>query len=166
MNRSNNCNISRITSYNVCYTKLLRIIEGITFREEADEQTGYREKVVIETRDKTKSPAIKILSKTGDSQRSYNIPVGAHISVENGDAIKAGSILVKIPRAVGKAGDITGGLPRVTELFEARVITSYSIHYTKLYDNCCWTFKLGIDTPTCRGSKNACNFSSNSSRYG
>ncbi|PKP19093.1 MAG: DNA-directed RNA polymerase subunit beta' [Bacteroidetes bacterium HGW-Bacteroidetes-21] len=96
------------------------VIEGITYREEADEQTGYREKVVIETRDKTKTPTIKIVGTSGDTLKSYSIPVGAHISVENGEKIKSGSILVKIPRAIGKAGDITGGLPRVTELFEAR----------------------------------------------
>ncbi|MCG8700194.1 MAG: DNA-directed RNA polymerase subunit beta', partial [Bacteroidales bacterium] len=96
------------------------IIEGITYKEESDEQTGFREKVIIETRDKTKNPLIKILSVDGDVLKSYNIPVGAHISVEEGSPIKGGDILVKIPRAVGKSGDITGGLPRVTELFEAR----------------------------------------------
>jgi DNA-directed RNA polymerase subunit beta' len=94
--------------------------EGITFREESDEQTGYREKVIIESRDKTKNPGIKIVSEAGEDYKSYNLPVGAHIVVENDNPVKAGDILVKIPRAVGKAGDITGGLPRVTELFEAR----------------------------------------------
>ncbi|WP_320052356.1 DNA-directed RNA polymerase subunit beta' [uncultured Acetobacteroides sp.] len=94
--------------------------EGITYREESDEQTGYREKVITESRDKTKNPGIKIVSDAGEEYKSYNLPVGAHIVVENDNPVKAGDILVKIPRAVGKAGDITGGLPRVTELFEAR----------------------------------------------
>jgi DNA-directed RNA polymerase subunit beta' len=96
------------------------LIDGITFRDESDEQTGYREKVIIDTRDKTKNPMIKINSSAGDSHKSYNLPVGAHIVVNEGDIVSAGDILVKIPRAVGKTGDITGGLPRVTELFEAR----------------------------------------------
>jgi len=96
------------------------IIEGLTFREESDEQTGYREKVITESRDKTKNPVIKVLSPTGEEIRSYNLPVGSHIMVDEGSKVKSGEILVKIPRAVGKSGDITGGLPRVTELFEAR----------------------------------------------
>ncbi|HEX2935781.1 MAG TPA: DNA-directed RNA polymerase subunit beta', partial [Bacteroidales bacterium] len=96
------------------------LIDGVTFRDESDEQTGYREKVIIETRDKTKNPMVKIVSASGDTLKSYNLPVGAHIIVNEGDKVNAGDILVKIPRAVGKAGDITGGLPRVTELFEAR----------------------------------------------
>ena len=97
------------------------IEEGITFREESDEQTGYKEKVIIESRDKTKNPGIKIISdKSKDVIKFYNVPVGAHIIVNKGDKIKAGETLVKIPRATGKSGDITGGLPRVTELFEAR----------------------------------------------
>ncbi|MBQ4280228.1 MAG: DNA-directed RNA polymerase subunit beta', partial [Rikenellaceae bacterium] len=96
------------------------IIENVTYREEFDEQTGLREKVVIESRDKTKNPVIRILNKAGEEQRQYNLPVGAHIVVKEDARIKAGDILIKIPRAVGKAGDITGGLPRVTELFEAR----------------------------------------------
>ncbi len=96
------------------------MIEGSTYREESDEQTGFKEKVIIETRDKTKNPVIKIIGKDGMILKSYNIPVGAHVSLKPGDKIKTGSILVKIPRAVGKSGDITGGLPRVTELFEAR----------------------------------------------
>jgi DNA-directed RNA polymerase subunit beta' len=94
------------------------IIEGITFREESDEQTGHREKVIIETKDKTKNPAIVVVGK--DNEKGYNIPVGAHLAVEKGEKIKAGQILVKIPRNIGKSRDITGGLPRVTELFEAR----------------------------------------------
>ena len=96
------------------------LIENITFREESDEQTGYNEKVIIETRDKTRNPAIKILDENGVVIRNYNLPVGGHLSVSNNDKVKAGQVLVKIPRAAGKAGDITGGLPRVTELFEAR----------------------------------------------
>ncbi|MBL7848345.1 MAG: DNA-directed RNA polymerase subunit beta' [Cyclobacteriaceae bacterium] len=94
------------------------IIEGITFKEESDEQTGHREKVITETRDKTKNPAIVVKGKT--ETKAYNIPVGAHLAVDEKDQIKAGTVLVKIPRAVGKSRDITGGLPRVTELFEAR----------------------------------------------
>ena len=96
------------------------LIDGITFREESDEQTGYKEKVIIETRDKTKNPSLRVLDEKGEVIRSYNLPVGGHISVDEGETITAGQVLVKIPRASGKAGDITGGLPRVTELFEAR----------------------------------------------
>ncbi len=96
------------------------VLEGITFKEESDEQTGFREKVIIETKDKTKNPVIKVVSEDGDLLKSYNLPVNAHISVHEGDKVRTGEILVKIPRAVGKLGDITGGLPRVTELFEAR----------------------------------------------
>ncbi|HOZ82692.1 MAG TPA: DNA-directed RNA polymerase subunit beta' [Bacteroidia bacterium] len=94
--------------------------EGVTFREESDEQTGYKEKVVIDSRDKTKNPVIKILNDKKEVVKAYNIPVGAHIVVNEGQKIKAGNVLVKIVRASGKTGDITGGLPRVTELFEAR----------------------------------------------
>ncbi|MCX6260357.1 MAG: DNA-directed RNA polymerase subunit beta', partial [Bacteroidia bacterium] len=96
------------------------LIEGITFREESDEQTGFKEKVIIESRDKTKNPAIKIMGPKGEELRLYNLPVGAHLVVETGKIVEAGDVLSKIPRAVGKSGDITGGLPRVTELFEAR----------------------------------------------
>ncbi|MGM1428983.1 DNA-directed RNA polymerase subunit beta' [Sphingobacterium lactis] len=96
------------------------IIEGVTFREESDEQTGHKEKVIIETRDKTKNPLIKVLDNKGEIIRSYNIPVGAHVSVSDGQKVKEGAVLVKIPRSTGKTRDITGGLPRVTELFEAR----------------------------------------------
>jgi len=96
------------------------IIEGVTFREESDEQTGHRDKVIIDTRDKTKNPAIKILDSKGAVIRTYNIPVGAHVSVNDGATVKEGVILAKIPRSTGKTRDITGGLPRVTELFEAR----------------------------------------------
>jgi DNA-directed RNA polymerase subunit beta' len=96
------------------------VVEGVTYRVESDETTGYHEKVVIETRTKTRNPAIKILSASNELLRIYDIPVGAHIMVSDGKKIKAGDMLVKIPRAIGKSGDITGGLPRVTELFEAR----------------------------------------------
>jgi DNA-directed RNA polymerase subunit beta' len=96
------------------------IIEGITFREEADEQTGHKEKVITDTRDKTKIPTIRILDKKGEELRHYNLPVGAHIFVDEGDSVRTGQVLVKIPRILGKVRDITGGLPRVTELFEAR----------------------------------------------
>ncbi|GET26384.1 DNA-directed RNA polymerase subunit beta' [Prolixibacter sp. NT017] len=96
------------------------LIDGITYREESDEQTGYKEKVIVETRDKTKNPTLRILDENGEVLRSYNLPVGGHLSVDEGATVKAGDVLMKIPRASGKAGDITGGLPRVTELFEAR----------------------------------------------
>jgi len=94
------------------------IVEGVTFKEVSDDQTGFREKVIIDTKDRTKNPAI--LVNYGEESKGYNIPVGAHLAVESGEKVKAGQILVKIPRSVGKTRDITGGLPRVTELFEAR----------------------------------------------
>jgi len=94
------------------------IVEGITYKEESDEQTGHREKVIIDTKDKTQNPSILVIGK--DTEKSYNIPVGAHLAVEEGDKLKPGQVLVKIPRMMGKSRDITGGLPRVTELFEAR----------------------------------------------
>ncbi|WP_207424723.1 DNA-directed RNA polymerase subunit beta' [Desertivirga brevis] len=96
------------------------VIEGVTFREESDEQTGHREKVIIDTRDKTKNPVIKIVDSTGGAVKGYNIPVGAHIAVDEGTKVKMGEVIAKIPRSTGKTRDITGGLPRVTELFEAR----------------------------------------------
>jgi len=96
------------------------VIEGQTYRVESDEQTGYVEKVVVETRKKSKNPIIRIINDEGEELKRYDIPVGSHIIVDEGDSVKAGDTLVKIPRAVGKTGDITGGLPRVTELFEAR----------------------------------------------
>ncbi len=96
------------------------LIEGVTFREESDEQTGFKEKVIIESRDKTKNPTIKIMSPEGVEIKSYNLPVGAHLVTDLNKQVEAGDTIVKIPRAVGKSGDITGGLPRVTELFEAR----------------------------------------------
>lgn len=96
------------------------IIEGTTYRVESDEQTGYHDKVIIESRQKAKNPSIRIVGADSSDLRVYDIPVGSHIVIEEGRKIKAGEILVKIPRAIGKSGDITGGLPRVTELFEAR----------------------------------------------
>ena len=92
---------------------------GITYREEVDEQTGFTEMVVIETKDKKKNPVINV-EKGGEILRSYSLPVGSHISVKEGDKITLGDTIAKIPRVAGKSGDITGGLPRVTELFEAR----------------------------------------------
>jgi len=94
------------------------IIENVTFKEESDEQTGHREKVIIDTKDKTKNPSIIINGK--DQTKGYNMPVGAHLAVDEGNKLKAGQIMAKIPRAMGKSRDITGGLPRVQELFEAR----------------------------------------------
>ncbi len=94
------------------------IIENVTYKEESDEQTGHREKVIIDTKDKTKNPSIIINGK--EESKGYNIPVGAHLAVEDGDKLKAGQVMAKIPRTMGKSRDITGGLPRVTELFEAR----------------------------------------------
>lgn len=97
------------------------IEENATYREEIDEQTGFAEKVIVESRDKRKNPTIKIMDPKGKEElKSYSLPVGAHIMVEDGKKIDAGDVMVKIPRSSGKGGDITGGLPRVTELFEAR----------------------------------------------
>ncbi len=97
------------------------IEESVTYRQEIDEQTGFTEKVIVESRDKRKNPTIRIMdAKTKEEVKSYSLPVGAHIVVNEGDKVEAGDILVKIPRSSGKGGDITGGLPRVTELFEAR----------------------------------------------
>ena len=96
------------------------IIEGVTFRIETDEQTNIHDKVIVESRLKTKNPSIFIVDDEGDVIKSFDIPVGARLSVENGQKVNSGDILVKIPRSFGKSGDITGGLPRVTELFEAR----------------------------------------------
>jgi len=97
------------------------IIEGMTYREEVDEQTGFTEKVITELKDRKRPPAIHVVdSKTKDILFEYSIPVNSHINVNEGDKIDEGKVLVKIPRTAGKTGDITGGLPRVTELFEAR----------------------------------------------
>ena len=96
------------------------LVEGVTYKEESDEQTGFTEKVITETRDKKMIPEIKLLNSKKEVIKTYNLPVGAHIVIQEGDKIEAGKTLVKIPRVSGKSGDITGGLPRVTELFEAR----------------------------------------------
>ncbi len=96
------------------------IIDGLTYKDEIDEQTGFKEKVLIENRDKKMVPAVMLYDKKGELLKEFNLPVGAHISVNDKDKIKAGAIIAKIPRVLGKTGDITGGLPRVTELFEAR----------------------------------------------
>ncbi|MGM0634458.1 MAG: DNA-directed RNA polymerase subunit beta' [Bacteroidota bacterium] len=96
------------------------IIQGQTYTVESDEQTGFEEKVIIESKNKRKIPTLHILDNSGEKQRSYNLPVGAHIMVDDNEKIKVGKVLVKIPRKSSKAGDITGGLPRLTELFEAR----------------------------------------------
>ena len=97
------------------------MIDGVTFREEmADEYSLNRDKVIIESRDKSKNPTIHIVDENGETKKQYNLPVGAHVMIEDGAAVKVGDIIIKIPRAIGKSSDITGGLPRVTELFEAR----------------------------------------------
>jgi DNA-directed RNA polymerase subunit beta' len=106
-----------IISENEGVVEFESVLEGITYREEADEQTGHREKVVIETKDKTKIPSIIV---AGKDSKTYNLPVGSHIGVSPGDKVRSGQVLVKIPRVMGRSRDITGGLPRVTELFEAR----------------------------------------------
>ncbi len=98
------------------------LIEGITYQEDADEQTGFREKVITETKDKKKNPEVAIVSEKDEDKvlKNYNLPVGAHLAVKEGDKLVPGQTIAKIPRNVSKGGDITGGLPRVTELFEAR----------------------------------------------
>ena len=96
------------------------VIENVTFRVESDEATGLSESIIIESRDRTKVPAAHIVDENGELLRTYNFPIGGHISIKDGQEVKAGDVLVKIPRVVGGGGDITGGLPRVTELFEAR----------------------------------------------
>ena len=96
------------------------VTEGVTYRVEEDEATGLRERIVIESKERGRVPSCHIVDENGELIRTYNFPINGHIVVEDGQQLKAGDILVKIPRAVGKAGDITGGLPRVTELFEAR----------------------------------------------
>ncbi len=96
------------------------LAEGLTYKIEKDEQTNFIEKVIIESKNKRQNPEIVILDEGGETLREYNLPAGAHLSVENGDKIVQGDIIAKIPRIAGKAGDITGGLPRITELVEAR----------------------------------------------
>ena len=100
--------------------KFQNIEQGVTYQVETDEQTGFQEKVISESRNKKKIPTLLIMGKKDEVIRSYNLPVGAHLMVDDEENIKVGKILVKIPRKSAKTGDITGGLPRVTELFEAR----------------------------------------------
>ncbi|CAN5177299.1 DNA-directed RNA polymerase subunit beta' [soil metagenome] len=109
----NNVIISEITGE----VKFENVLEGITYREEADEQTGHRDKVVIDTKDKTKIPGLVV---EGKENKVYNLPVGTRLIIEENESVKAGQVIAKIPRTMRKSGDITGGLPRVTELFEAR----------------------------------------------
>ena len=96
------------------------MIDGVTFHSETDDTTGLTEKIITESKDKSKVPTCDIIDENGEVVGTYNFPVGGHVVVEDGQTVKTGATLVKIPRTVGKAGDITGGLPRVTELFEAR----------------------------------------------
>jgi len=96
------------------------IDQGLTYQVEIDEQTGFKEKVISESRNKKVVPTLLINDNKGKNIRTYNLPVGAHLMVDDGEKVKGGKILVKIPRKSAKSGDITGGLPRVTELFEAR----------------------------------------------
>ncbi|MBO5634490.1 MAG: DNA-directed RNA polymerase subunit beta' [Bacteroidales bacterium] len=104
------------------------LIEGVTYREEiSDEFAVNKDKVIIEAKDKTRNPSIIILDEDGNQVRQYNLPVGAHIIPNNGDNVKVGDVIIKIPRAIGKSSDITGGLPRVTELFEARTPSAPAI---------------------------------------
>ena len=100
--------------------KFRDVVEGITYKAETDETTGLTEKIITESKDKSKVPTCDIIDANGEVVGTYIFPVGGHVVVEDGQEVKTGTTLVKIPRAVGKAGDITGGLPRVTELFEAR----------------------------------------------
>ena len=109
-----------IVSENAGTVQFEDVIEGVTFRVEEDEATGLRKLIVIESKERSRVPSCHILDENGELIRTYNFPINGHIVVEDGQRIKAGETLIKIPRAVGKAGDITGGLPRVTELFEAR----------------------------------------------
>ena len=96
------------------------VVEGVTYKVESDEQTGLREKIIIESKDRARVPSANIVHENGQVLNTYSLPVGAHLMVDENSALRSGEVFVKIPRAVGKAGDITGGLPRVTELFEAR----------------------------------------------
>ena len=100
--------------------EFINVINNLTAKEELDEQTGYTEKVIIQSKDKKKIPSIQIVTKGTAEPMNYNLPVGAHVVVQDGDKIQMGQVIVKIPRQLGKLKDITGGLPRVTELFEAR----------------------------------------------
>ncbi len=100
--------------------KFENVIEGMSFRVESDESTGLREKIIIESKDRTKAPEAQLFDENGQLIKTYSLPVGAHLMVDENAHLIPGEVFVKIPRAVGSAGDITGGLPRVTELFEAR----------------------------------------------
>ncbi|MCI6551574.1 MAG: DNA-directed RNA polymerase subunit beta' [Prevotella sp.] len=100
--------------------KFNHVKEGTTYRAETDETTGLIERIITDSKDRTQVPTVDVIGKDGEVLGTYNFPVGGHISVDDGQTISTGATLVKIPRAVGGAGDITGGLPRVTELFEAR----------------------------------------------
>ncbi len=104
------------------------LIDGVTYREEiSDVLAVNKDKVIIEGKDKTRNPSIIIVDAEGNQVRQYNLPVGAHILPNNGDDVKVGDVIIKIPRAIGKSSDITGGLPRVTELFEARTPSAPAI---------------------------------------
>jgi DNA-directed RNA polymerase subunit beta' len=96
------------------------IVQSVSFQLEIDEQTGYEEKVITESRNKKAVPTLKVMDAKGEEIKAYNLPVGAHLMVNDGEKIKSGKVMIKIPRKSAKTGDITGGLPRVTELFEAR----------------------------------------------
>ena len=100
--------------------KFNNVIEGVTFRQETDDMTGFEERVIIESKERAVVPTCEILNEDGSVVGTYNFPVGGHIAVKDGEMVETGKTLVKIPRSMGRAGDITGGLPRVTELFEAR----------------------------------------------
>ena len=100
--------------------KINDFIEGVTYKAETDDSTGMTEKIIIESKDRSMIPTVEILDESGQVVATYNLPVDGHVVVENGQVISTGETVVKIPRTVGRAGDITGGLPRVTELFEAR----------------------------------------------
>ena len=109
-----------IVTENAGRVKFEDVIEGVTFRVEEDDATGLRERIIIESKERGRVPSAHILDENGELIRTYNFPINGRIAIEDGQTLKAGDVLVKIPRAVSSAGDITGGLPRVTELFEAR----------------------------------------------
>ena len=109
-----------IVTENAGRIKFEDVIEGVTYRVEEDDATGLRERIVIESKERGRVPSVHILDENGELIRTYSFPINGRIFIEDGQMVKAGDVLVKIPRAVSSAGDITGGLPRVTELFEAR----------------------------------------------
>ncbi len=102
------------------HVRYANLVENVTYRVDADEQTGLREKIIIESKERGKVPEAQIIDENGEILKTYALPVGAHLMLDENAEVKPGEIFVKIPRASGNAGDITGGLPRVTELFEAR----------------------------------------------